>query len=597
MNRRGVSSSSSFKPRTDGFYLIGAGEDDAPGSAVSAGGGAMGRAILTFSILGFVAVIAVGLGVGLYLRSVNDDIHGLRAALPPPLLLNASCSTDPRAEPRRNQAYSLRVEAAFSHYARPVPCHPNNGDETLYAPVYFSSYTKGMPHDDLGHVVPSAFQALVHATNTWVPADFDAIPQAPGAVRDFTNPQAGLAFVMQGADGHSFYQKPPPTFASAEQAGEMVENYWMAYLRDLPFHEYATDSQAGAAAAELGSLSVFTGPSPPTGANLFRGLSSGCDVGLYISQFLYMPCAFGAGYVEQTLTPPLPGIDFMTNWTTYLAQQRAQAVEGPLLYNNTRRHIYTGRDLSHWVHVDVLFQAYFQAMLILLDKGAPFKTGIPYQTSELNQMGFGTFGGPDIAALSTLSATNALKAVWYFKWFVNRRLRPEVFAARVHNHLNNLYAYPIHTDVLSASVLGLIYAQHGTYLLPQAFPEGSPLHPSYGAGHGTVAGAAVTILKALFDETWVLPNPVMPNPADQGQTVIPLSPVVNLTVGGELNKLANNIAIGRNIAGVHWRSDATESLKLGEQVAIEILKDLQKTYNEPFGGFTFTNFDGVVVQV
>lgn len=113
----------------------------------------------------------------------------------------------------------------------------------------------------------------------------------------------------------------------------------------------------------------------------------------------------------------------------------------------------------------------------------------------------------------------------------------------------------------------------------------------------TVAGAAVTILKALFQEDWILPNPVMPNPADEGQTVIPLSPAVNLTVGGELNKLANNVAIGRNIAGVHWRSDATASLKLGEQVAIQILKDVQRTYHEPFGGFTFTNFEGVVVQV
>jgi hypothetical protein len=71
----------------------------------------------------------------------------------------------------------------------------------------------------------------------------------------------------------------------------------------------------------------------------------------------------------------------------------------------------------------------------------------------------------------------------------------------------------------------------------------------------------------------------------------------NLTVGGELNKLANNIALGRNIAAVHWRSDATESLKLGEQVAIEILKDIQATYTEPFAGFTFTNFEGEVVQL
>lgn len=89
----------------------------------------------------------------------------------------------------------------------------------------------------------------------------------------------------------------------------------------------------------------------------------------------------------------------------------------------------------------------------------------------------------------------------------------------------------------------------------------------------------------------------MPNPGDGGQTVIPLSPAINLTVGGELNKLANNVGIGRNVGGVHWRSDATESFKLGEQVAIQILKDLKATYHESFGGFVFTDFEGVVQYV
>jgi hypothetical protein len=228
---------------------------------------------------------------------------------------------------------------------------------------------------------------------------------------------------------------------------------------------------------------------------------------------------------------------------------------------------------------------------------APLTPGIPYQVTELNQMGFGTFGGPDISAVSTIGATSALKAAWVSKWLTHRRLRPEVFGARVHNQMTSAYTYPIHADVLGSSILGLIYAEHGSYLLPQAFPEGSPLHPSYGAGHATVAGTCVTMLKAFFQEDYVIPGPLMPNPADGGQTLIPLSPSVPLTVGGELNKLANNVGIGRNIASVHWRSDATESFKLGEQVAIELLRDLKQTYSESFGGFTFTDFEGVVQHV
>jgi len=113
----------------------------------------------------------------------------------------------------------------------------------------------------------------------------------------------------------------------------------------------------------------------------------------------------------------------------------------------------------------------------------------------------------------------------------------------------------------------------------------------------TVAGAAVTLLKAFFDENYVIPNPVMPNPLDNGQTIVPLFPHANLTVGGELNKVAANIAIGRHHATVHYRSDGYHSLRLGEQVAISILRDMVKTFAEPFEGFSFTNFDGQVVVI
>jgi hypothetical protein len=68
-------------------------------------------------------------------------------------------------------------------------------------------------------------------------------------------------------------------------------------------------------------------------------------------------------------------------------------------------------------------------------------------------------------------------------------------------------------------------------------------------------------------------------------------------VGGELNKLASNIALGRDIAGVHWRSDGSEGLKLGEAVAIGLLTDLRATYSEDFGGFSLTKFDGTTLTI
>src|SRR5207248_3848890 len=116
--------------------------------------------------------------------------------------------------------------------------------------------------------------------------------------------------------------------------------------------------------------------------------------------------------------------------------------------------------------------------------------------------------------------------------------------------------------------------------------------PSYGAGHATVAGACVTILKAWFDESFELPNPVVSNAS--GTALVPAPAGTRLTVGNELNKLAANVAIGRNMAGVHWRSDYEESLRLGEAIAIEVLREQKLTYNERHS-FTAQRFDSTAV--
>jgi hypothetical protein len=272
-----------------------------------------------------------------------------------------------------------------------------------------------------------------------------------------------------------------------------------------------------------------------------------------------------------------------------------------------RRYVQTPRDLATWVHMDVLFQAYFSASLILgappepfdasgAGLGCPANPGSPYYKSA-NQYGFVTFGDPYRKTLLCEVSTRALKATWFQKWFVHRRLRPEAYAGRVHNQVvHNRYPGILHKDVLDSPVLGRTFSKNGTYLLPMAYAEGAPLHPAYTAGHATVAGACVTILKAVFDENFVISRPVIPTPdgllLDYGSYDGP-----ELTVGGELNKLASNVATGRNMGGVHWRSDAMESLKLGEAIAISVLRDQRALYNERFDGFTFTKFDGTKITV
>ena len=69
-------------------------------------------------------------------------------------------------------------------------------------------------------------------------------------------------------------------------------------------------------------------------------------------------------------------------------------------------------------------------------------------------------------------------------------------------------------------------------------------------------------------------------------------------MNGEINKLASNIGMARNFAGVHWRSDYSEGLKLGEAVAISLLRDQGRLCRgENFSGFTITKFDGRTIVI
>lgn len=524
---------------------------------------------------------------------------------------------------RAQDCLKIRKDAAQDGFKNTPPnlLHPTNNDEALYANKA-GSYSKGLPHNSDGTVVVSAFQSMLKALDSENPAHFDSI--LLGGSRKLTNPQAGVAFDMEGPDSHALVQPPAPALASKEEAAEIAENYWMALLRDVPFSDYGSHPTAVAAAADLTNFGAdFKGAKNGSGVVtpelLFRGLTPGDKAGPWISQYFYLPCFFGANPVDQRIVTAAPystagngsaggGRDYMTTFTDWLAIQNGSNPASGDITDPVQRYMRMGRDIGQWVHIDVLFQGYFQAFLVIAGLGAPFDDGNPYNNNP-TQAGFGTFGGPHIATLLCEVSTRALKAVWYQKWFVHRRLRPEAFAGRIEYNRTNPGTFNVHSSINSSTVLAAAKqhneqfngAGNGTYLLPMAFPEGSPTHPSYGAGHATVAGACVTILKAWFNESTKLVDlgvtPVQPTGDGLGLVTYPGGDAGNLTVGGELNKIASNVANGRNIAGVHWRSDATESLKLGEQLAIGILKDQKSCYNENFGGFSLTKFDGTTVTV
>ncbi len=518
---------------------------------------------------------------------------GLTAALP-------GCGEDetaapvPTEQPRVQEAREVRFEAARSQAARPVPTHMANGDEERY-PDHTASFTKALPHDSKGHVVAGAYEALLKAMETGAPEDFEAIPL--GGTRKLVNPQSAFAFDLMGADSHHLTMPPAPAFASAEAAGEMVELYWHALTRDVPFDAYATDPLIQQAAASLSSLSDFRGPKDGgrvTAANIFRGTTPGELNGPYLSQFLLKDVPYGSQIIRQQNRVPIAGNDYVTKYDEWLAIQNGAApASARNTYDAQRRYLRNARDLGEFIHIDVSFQAYLNALLILLGTRSAFDKANPYLSTTKTQ-GNVTFNDAYIGPLVCSVGNRAQKAVYFQKWSVHRRLRPEEFGGRLHNLRTGAASYPIHSDVKDNEVLNAVFSKFGTYLLPQAYPEGSPIHPSYGAGHSVIAGACCTVLKAFFDEDAVVADPVVASP--DGLSLVPYSGPP-LTVGGELNKLASNCSIGRNIAGVHYRTEAIESMLLGEAVAIEMLKDEKFTYHEQFEGFSLTKFDGTKITI
>lgn len=493
---------------------------------------------------------------------------------------------------RLKESYKYRLSMAQMAKDRPMVDAQNNGDDDRYASK-IGSYTKALPHNQLGEVDLTAYATLVKARESLNPADFEAIHLGLG--RKLTSPQAGLAMDLEGPDSHHIALPAAPRFDSAEAAGEAAELYWMALARDVHFSDYATDPLISRAAQDLSRMSDFRGPKAGgqvTPATLFRGTTPGDLAGPWLSQFLTLDFAFGANSVSQKIRTLASGVNYMTNFSDWLVVQNGADPSGTIQYDSTPRYIRNLRDLAQWVHVDALYQAYLHACLIMMGQGTRLDPGLPLYDSKV-QAPFAQCGGPHILTLVTEVATRALKAVWYQKWFVHHRLRPEEYGGRVHNRRTGAASYPLHADILNSSALDEVFSHYGTYLLPQAFPEGSPTHSSYGSGHATVAGACVTALKAFFDETDTVKNPMVAN-AD-GTALVPYEGPP-LTVGGELNKVATNVATGRNGAGIHWRSDAINSLKLGEEVTICILQEQKASYNDNVT-MTLTKFDGSKITI
>lgn len=556
---------------------------------------------------------------------------------------------------------------------------------------------------------PEADAAFALPPNAYQ-AQFEPKTRAPD-FRKFESPLTGLYYENQGLDPASVAMAAAPSLGTSELVFEMAEVYAMAVVRDMSFEELDTPTQHlyridpvtgkrvyykttdGGSTRKatvqdlidaLQSLSWFenrtapANPTPPVDAAharkrwadkptltaLFRGSTPGAKDGGYISQFMLLgtpsrqnPDAthalqgeilFGTNRVQQTVDTHRTGLDYMTSFAEWLDVQNGVALNGLDVWEAERRFIKTPRDLAAYVHFDQLYQAYFNACLLLLDatgkQKVSFDPGFPETTAD-RRSGFASFGGPHVLSLMTEVATRGLRAVRRQKFQIHLRGRPERLAALIALHANDK------TEAIGADAEGYIAAMANelgvgetansftkvmewinalnkaqnapevaalrayqpvtgsapthhvdqndkNFLLPMAFPEGSPMHAAYGAGHATVAGACTTILKAFFD----LGTRTVGDAFGIGAKVNSDGklerhiPAEALTLNGELDKLAANISVGRNMAGVHYYSDYFDSLRMGERVAAGVLLDQLRAYTEKVE-LSFTSFDGELIKM
>lgn len=381
---------------------------------------------------------------------------------------------------------------------------------------------------------------------------------------------------------------------------------------------------------------------------LTRGAYSGRD---WLSQFLLIgsggcerhpertpSCGLisaGAYSIDQRVAAPAPGIDYLTNWHDWLRSQNGAKAAASFAASDRIRFISTPRDLSACSRWDPAHQPFVNAALILLGNDAPCDPGLMLGNRGLSS----SWGFTEINRLLGDAVMQATRAVRRQQYQIHRRGRPESLAAMLSLEANgegrqlgearkSIQAMldelgagqsddPSRPGVLLDWISQLNADQNSrkpqgfdalfpvdpnrNYLLPVAWPDGAPMSPSYGSLRAAIAGACVTVLKAVFDMkvTYTRATGAKHRYAPgalSGKRLEIVGSSHGVTLEGELNKLASNIAIGDRFAGVHFHSDCYESLRLGECLAVGILQEHLLEYGFAMS-MSFTGFDGERITI
>lgn len=335
----------------------------------------------------------------------------------------------------------------------------------------------------------------------------------------------------------------------AVDQGAMLNVYWMALLRDVPFNSYDTEDLALEAKAELAR---------------FHGVE-GFELGEYSfapGRWQYDEAANTGSYVSQFLLDD-PDIPYdghhavqVFNRDIGKTTQEVAAIQSGDSYPAQRKvgkHLpvaQSGRTLAMSVRNDWPAMHWINAYIAGLSLGLPIN---PEWESGNGHATWQRGGPPHITALITDAMHKGMDSGFPMKWNFCR-LRPISLAARLNDQLVNDNNWGFEDDLINSQAVRLTRQRQGNALLSQAYEN--PPHPAYPAGHATCAGAGATILRSVFKDG--------PYPTPTGRRY-------GLTIHGELIKLATNECAGRMWAGIHYDSDNWLGLPTGEDAARELL--------------------------
>ena len=487
-------------------------------------------------------------------------------------------------------------------------------------------FGKTLEHDSTtGFVKKVDVDKIITALQTRTLESLEDIPRAMNATRKLEGVFSSLSYVPRGfSPAIADLTAPFNKIESIGSAFEMAEVYGKSLLRDVSFSDYNSDMIVSDIVTELNKYTdKTTHPLDSTNItikNLFRGPHFGELVGPYISQFLVTSFNYGNLHVEQKFLSESDNVA-STSISGWLNIQNGITGSSMPPENPEYKYCYNGRVLGSKVHNDPLFQFYYNAALIALQNNIS-PSGF---STTANTSGWTDSGGPDILSAVADVAHGALRTTWNLKYNTTMRIRPEVHAQRiqfVHAGDNNTIVdnvpglSTIYNNIVNGNlaannkILHRVFTNQQNLYLKLQYQEGSPTHPSLPAGHAVVAGACCTVLKAMLTThdvggnltAWEDGGRIAQHSTD-GSSLEAYTDYDknNMTVVGEINKLASNVSFGRDFAGVHVRSDGHCGMLAGEEFAMSYLvdrcKEMWTSRIGLFEGYVLNKFDGTNVRI